>query len=469
VIRNSLVDCEYRDNPVPISQISISGGVATVTTRLPHGRANGNYVVISGALVDGSPKNTYNGSYPISNAAGSSFTYTPVSYSGLPVPTTNPVGERWVDRFPSHFVAASKLEQLGTDPGDIATLTTLTPHNRKPSNNVLVGNAGVTPGTDNFYNGGFPITQIVSPVELKYRMSGVPTDQHPTGNIVMGPSFQALSNDAGTAAVVESNRIFNCLTGGPYHDTFNTKDLIIRRNHYRGVNSGPYQQMGFLNAAKAGKTLTNNGAIAIFETYLPHGFSVGQAVQIAGASDPLFNGTFPVWSVPNPTQFTYQMTSTPSPNTSTSFTFRTLWQTGRLVIENNIIELIPNIHPNGYGRPLGIELFAPDFGLVYVFRQVVIRNNVIRRVDDGPDSSQWPVAIRLFNCENAIVEDNVIGLTTSNPIRRYYCKSIKFLNNQGPDGTLVQGGEFNISAPEVLVRRDTELQINLEDATLLSL
>ncbi|HXT39213.1 MAG TPA: hypothetical protein VN887_04230, partial [Candidatus Angelobacter sp.] len=73
VVRNCLIDCEYKINPVAISQISyivINPGPnqtieATVTTRVAHGRAVNDWVRISGALVNGSLANAFNGSFKV--------------------------------------------------------------------------------------------------------------------------------------------------------------------------------------------------------------------------------------------------------------------------------------------------------------------------------------------------------------------------------------------------------------------
>jgi hypothetical protein len=47
-------------------------------------------------------------------------------------------------------------------------------------------------------------------------------------------------------------------------------------------------------------------------TTAPHGLSVGQAIIVAGVTDPNFDGSFTVMSVPSATTFTYQQTSLPA-------------------------------------------------------------------------------------------------------------------------------------------------------------
>jgi len=98
---------------------------------------------------------------------------------------------------------------------------------------------GATPAA---YNGSFKITSVPSPTQLQFVLSS--DLGSPTAWSLIGVHFQGLSNDAGTAAVAEGNRIYNCRVGGPSHDTYNERDLIIRNNHYRGVVVGPAQGLG---------------------------------------------------------------------------------------------------------------------------------------------------------------------------------------------------------------------------------
>src|ERR1041384_3006731 len=145
----------------------------------------------------------------------------------------------------------------------------------------------------------------------------------PTNWSHIGVQFQALSNDGGTAAVVEGNRIFNCRMGGPYHDTYNTKDLIVRNNHYRAVVVGPPQALGAfrglsgLGVAVPLLSLNHTGNTALAESFKPHGLNNGESVTIAGVTGPssgdglLYNGTFNITTTGS-TTFQYTMTGAPS-------------------------------------------------------------------------------------------------------------------------------------------------------------
>jgi hypothetical protein len=60
--------------------------------------------------------------------------------------------------------------------------------------------------------------------------------------------------------------------------------------------------------------LTRAGAVATGITATPHDLVAGDPIYVSGATDPLYNGTYLVGSVPNPTTFTYTMAGTPAAN-----------------------------------------------------------------------------------------------------------------------------------------------------------
>src|SRR5207237_5414987 len=56
--------------------------------------------------------------------------------------------------------------------------------------------------------------------------------------------------------------------------------------------------------------------------------------------------------------------------------FGRIWQFGRLLIENNIIELGSRKLNGGYGRPIGVFLYVLGHAPQFIGRQAVIRDNV---------------------------------------------------------------------------------------------
>jgi len=479
VIRNCVVDCEYKDRPVPISQITFSGTGATVTTRTPHGRAANDWIRVSGALVNGSASNPFNGSFQITAVTPPlQFQYTMAA-----TPAAPPLGDMWVGRFPSFPIAISQISRTGAGPTTV-TVTTPIPHFRVPGNNVVIN--GAAPSG---YNGSFVVTAVPSPNQLQFVLASDPGNPN-VASAYMGPLFQALSNGGGTAAVVEGNRVFNCFISGPYHDTWNTRDLIIRNNHFRAVQEGPYQNMGltsriigikYHNSASQIQRI-GDGKTARFTTQYNHGYAVGQAVkistaQVQGSDAPVgtYNGYYSVESVPALNQFTYRMINDPlfDADASPLPQFDTFWQVDSLVIENNVIELLTSDY--AFFRPVAIQATKyvgdNDTGSQRVFKRVVIRGNVIRHVDNVSDPSQVPLGIRLFSSFDAVVEDNVIDLASPIPMQHYQCDRIRYFNNRTSAGKLIQGVQIAAAGqigPVTVVATAGELSTDIEEAWVLA-
>jgi hypothetical protein len=471
VIRNCLVDCEFKFNPVTISQLTRSGSTATATTLRPHGRAVNDWVRIAGALVNGSLDNPFNGSFQITSATSTTFQYTMMA-----TPAANASGDVWVDRFSSHLVPNTSCTVTPSGPNWIVAITTQSPHFRVPGNNVLINDAW---GANSMKS--FRVTSIPSGDPRRLECLVTTNPGQPSSSGFIGTAFVGILNDCGSAAIVEGNRIWNTRVGGPYHDTRSTKSLIVRNNHYRAVNTGPYQNLGPVGAAIAATSLTRNGTLATFviNSTKPHGFTVGQGVRIENAfvgeeedPDPFYNGAFAIESVPTATSFAYRMTGVPSGTAQATPvpTVRPLWQVGEWVLEDNTIELIPSVMT--YGPPAGIRLRAApsadpgaDMTVFRVFRRVIIRNNIIRYVDNLTEPTVRNMAIDLHYCEDALVENNVVDLAIEDPIRHRNCTRVRYFNNRTPGGELIRG--VYDPEPGVLPRvKQDELSTLIEDAVL---
>jgi hypothetical protein len=450
VIRNCYVNCEYRSSPVPISSVTTSAGVATVNTRVPHGRQVDDWVRISGVILGGSMNNSFNGAYQISATPSiDSFQYTP-----NPAQESNPETGRdmWLGRWPSQVIAITAISAPPMTPPYISTVTTATPHFLTPLQTVLIENVPIPA-----YNGNFQVT-VLSSSQFSIQFDSNPG---PPGTLdgrqYIGVSFQGSTADGGTSALVEGNRFLNATVGGPYHDTWGSKDLIVRQNYYRAVGSGPLQNLG-QNATtqdpQGVMSLTNVGTVATLTTKVAHGLMVGQSVRVQNANvgtqpSPYYNGYFPIVSVPSQTQFTYRMAGDPggSAESSPAPTFGALWQVRELVIENNVLDLMLNVLPAGYSPPTAINLYDSGPGgdmQNFLFMQTVIRRNVMHTVDGATDTSGFPVGIGLHSCGKGVVEENVSDLNSlypspPAPINQVGSGSVKYLNNQTPAGNLVQG------------------------------
>jgi len=214
------------------------------------------------------------------------------------------------------------------------------------------------------------------------------------------------------------------------------------------LNQSPY---------KTGASLTHTGLTATFTTNLPHGLVIGQGVvisdtKVGGVLSTIYNGSFEITEVPSATQFKYAMTQDPmlDPDSSPIPQFGALWQVGRQLIENNIIELVPSFfaNPDSY-YPGGVVISGRAHVSPYVFGDVVVRRNIIRTVDNAVDPSGYSVGITFTSCENAIIEDNIVNLNSAAKIPPYniagaFIGSLKFFNNQTPGGRLIPGYNSNL-------------------------
>jgi len=209
-------------------------------------------------------------------------------------------------------------------------------------------------------------------------------------------------------------------------------------------------------------------------SYAAHGFSAGDAIFISKATGQLdlahndfFNRYHTIIDVPDVKTFKYALVDNPNPpnqsGASPSGYFGRLWQAGRIIIEDNIIELIPT--PTTYGPPIAIELDYGSFVSPPLFRQVVIRRNVIRHVENASDPPNLPqaVGIQVSGCGNLILEENVVDLDTTTPIKYYLCDKVRFFNNRTSSGVLIQGVDISNSA------KASELTTDIEDTVLIAL
>lgn len=271
VIRKSYVNTEFA-NGVLAEADSIefrdSGGVftsiGTLITKTPHRHSLHKNLVLRGAT-NATSQNPFNGVFPILEIVSD----TVLTYQMLAAPTANPQGTISIGHHvSSHWV---KIDDIRPISGLTYEIKTRLPHYRTSKNNILVQEVRVgtigNPYEDplaNPFNGVFEIDAVLmdggelEPTLLRYTLTSAPlAGDLNFGDAFLNPHFQGLSADGGTSTVVERNRVIGCRVGGPYHDTWSTRDIVIRNNHYHDVHVGPYQNMGRASLSPvAGSALT---------------------------------------------------------------------------------------------------------------------------------------------------------------------------------------------------------------------
>jgi len=211
----------------------------------------------------------------------------------------------------------------------------------------------------------------------------------------------------------------------------------------------------------------------------------GEAVAISRATQQIDNSIFndfqTVTSIGNkdPTtgfffSFTFNLRGDPNPPNSSSGAspsgyFGRLWQAGRVVVENNVMEIVPS--ETNWQSPVAILFgFAGPVLSPLLVPQAVLRRNSIRHPDGTSDPSLAPVVaqsagIQVSGCQALIVEENVLDVERPSPLLEYYCGRTEFFANQTSSGGLVPGAQ---GTDYTLAVKLGELTTTVEDATLLA-
>ncbi len=471
-IRNCLVNDEFVYGPVVAVQsieYDSDTNTATVTTKWPHGHTAPGNLAIRGVVMNGSTENPFNGVFAIEIGSVGTNTLAFKPFPGVPTsPAPTLTGDIYIGGGVSSHGTGVLKQSIQHVENLIYRLTTHNPHNLTENNRVRVSGVSlkVTAAESRSYNGSFKVTEILSDRDLEFELLGNPEhglDQIDYDNPIQihGPS-NVITIAGGTGAVAEGNRIYHCGTGGPWHDFFSTLDSTSRNNYYHDVKAGPFENLGGAPVLPpdpapvppyAVGTLSHQNLIATFALGAAHGVSVGDGVHVRDASPDQFNGLFSVKSI-TPTSFTYELTADPGVSQASGVPkFVRLWQTRRLVMENNIIELGFLAYPYLFGQPSAVWIAGTAIAPVYRHQRLVVRGNIIRHTDNLFDPSGAPFAVALGSIGRGIVESNVINLFSIYPAPIIYNSSgaLTFFNNRTIAGNLEQGYENAIKqrAPDL--------------------
>lgn len=315
-----------------VTAFALTSNVATLTTSVAHGFTAGQQVYLSNI---GAP---FQGIFTISSVP----TTTTFSF-GLPrstdIPTTTPTspGAAWVN------FGGLTPQFLATHPGVVAvggtqwisqtqsmttglgvpyvpgsTYSNYVWKDKNPNPNCA--NIGTFPSSGGEGTGGgqsaiytMPSFQSAAatssyPGATNFRMipdvsglAGWPT--YAISNYGMSASAKQLINSAATIVTSQNNgfTIGETVTvagvGAPFDGTF-----TVTGTPYTNAFSYTTNAIDITTAALASN-------IATITTSTPHGLTVGQLVDVVGATNTAFNGAFVVASVPSTTTFTYAKTT----------------------------------------------------------------------------------------------------------------------------------------------------------------
>jgi cytoskeletal protein CcmA (bactofilin family) len=235
-----------------VSSITRSGTTATVTTATAHGFSNSDSVQISGAV-----QSAYNGIFTITLTDSTHFTYT-VAGS----PTTPATGT-----IIAQGARTLSVEDLPSAPdmpvfqaGDMVVLRSFT----RSSGGLTVGDC---------------IGVVTAP------------DTSPAGT--QNWTFvRNLGTDGGSTATLT---------------TVSAKSLALDY----GVSGNGYWEVETNDGTLNTTSITRSSTTATATTTSPHGFQTGDTVQVSGATQSQYNGTFTV-TVTSGTVFTYTVSGSPA-------------------------------------------------------------------------------------------------------------------------------------------------------------
>jgi hypothetical protein len=166
--------------------------------------------------------------------------------------------------------------------------------------------------------------------------------------------------------------------------------------------------------------ITVAGTIAKFHTVFPHNVYSGRGVSVLDPNPTkggLFQGWKPVKMIADKRSFTWELPSAPGQNGPPGYSFAQLWQTDRLLIENNVIDLGIHFHPDfeetlyGISESVGIAITGVGSAQQYTWRSNVIRENIINAtLPPGIDEAPKAAAITQAGTGSAVIESNLLGM-----------------------------------------------------------
>jgi len=229
----------------------------------------------------------------------------------------------------------------------------------------------------------------------------------------------ALSVDATVGCVIEDNVIFNAIVGGPYTDTYNVHEVMVRRNHYRNVIFGPYITNGNLSYnPPRNVTLRKVDDDTAMADSPGHGFGKDEEIRIRKATNSAFNA---VWKIltSDENSFRFTMMSPPDGSDSTGFAvdayldLQTLtYVSGGFAEGTTGTILRPFTHTLAVGDRIKISkatpttyngLFEVTFVTANTFRYKLPPNASTESCSDAAVQRYWGI-------DRLVVEDNIVEL-----------------------------------------------------------
>ena len=207
------------------------------------------------------------------------------------------------------------------------------------------------------------------------------------------------------------------------------------------------------------------------------GSRAGDVVNITNAGvypdhSTILNGFFKITAVEpgsDPSWFEYEVKQDPG-SLAGDFApgyYGRMWGLDWCLVEGNIIELnIRTMGPIGFNQPVAIFMYGGGVAPNYRMHQLVIRDNLIRNIDNRSDPNRatpnygsFAEGIRMKDAslaENALWQNNIVRLDRDEigpASMTFLGSSLRTFDNNSPEGTLISAKHRVTleAAPEVIL------------------
>ena len=185
----------------------------------------------------------------------------------------------------------------------------------------------------------------------------------------------------------------------------------------------------------------------------------------------ILNGFFKITAVEagsDPAWFEYEVTQNPGSVTGDFAPgyYGRMWGLDWCLVEGNIIELnIRTMGPIGFNQPVAIFMYGGGVAPNYRMHQLVIRDNLIRNIDNRSDPNKGTLgygsfaeSIRMEDAslaESALWQSNIVRLdrdetgplSASMTHRMFLGTELKTFDNNSPDGKVILSRDRQTLAP----------------------
>ncbi len=287
--------------PTTAASTATAGGAGrisntvTVVTATPHGFVNGESVTVAGVSDP-----SFNGTFTVASTPTTqtfSFSQTAAdSVSGSPVTPVGTAGTYGATRA-----------------GGTSSIITIAPHGFSAGQTVTIISV-----TDTTFNGAFTIASVPSTYSFTYTQAGQPASSSGNGTASEGGGAQRVSGTSTittTAAhgFTQGQTVVISGTTLGFNGTYPILTVPSSTTFSYLQTGQPDQLSGGGTATAGGASRDATGKVEIVTT-APHGFLVGEQVNVSGVTDSTFNmgggTTAAITAVPNSSTFTYTVGST---------------------------------------------------------------------------------------------------------------------------------------------------------------